>query len=110
VLPGEMWGNAPTAANAAATSAASVKLLANARVRAGRTATVRWRASGATQVATWRVLLDGRRVGTVANGERSMLRKRISTTGRHRWKVVGLDAEGAPVVSAARSFRVVSKG
>ena len=110
VLPGEMWGNAPTAANAAATSAASVKLLANARVRAGRTATVRWRASGATEVATWRVLLDGRRVGTVANGERSLLRKRVSATGRHRWKVVGLDAEGAPVVSAARSFRVVSKG
>jgi subtilisin family serine protease len=110
VLPGAMWGNAPAASNTPADSAARVTLLAKARIRVGRAATVRWRASGDAKVATWRVLLDGRRVGTVAKGERSMLRKRVSTTGRHRWKVVGIDAAGARVVSATRSFRVVRKG
>ena len=104
VLPGSMWnGGAPAAAKA------RVKLLAKSRIRAGRTATVRWRATGDTRVAKWRVLLDGRRVGTVAKGKRSMLRKRISRTGRHRWKVVGVDARGKSVVSAARSFRVVRR-
>lgn len=102
MLPGSMWnGGAPAAAKA------RVKLLARKRVRAGRAATVRWRTSGETRVAKWRVLLDGRRVATVAKGKRSMVRKRISRAGRHRWKVVGVDARGNSVVSAARSFRVV---
>ena len=106
VLPGAMWRDVP-AAGTDEEAAARVKVLAKARIRAGRAATVRWRASGDDRVASWRVLLDGRRVATVTKGKRSMLRKRVSRTGRHRWKVVGIDAAGEPVVSAARSFRVV---
>jgi subtilisin family serine protease len=106
VLPGALWRQAP-AAVAASTAAARVELIAKARVPAGRAATLRWRASEDGRVASWKVLLDGRRVATVAKGKRSMLRKRISRTGSHRWKVVGVDAKGASVVSASRSFRVV---
>jgi hypothetical protein len=72
-------------------------------------ATVRWRASGDQRVSRWHVTLDGRRVGTVAKGKRSLLRKRVSRAGKHRWKVVGRDATGTRVVSAARSFRVVAR-
>jgi subtilisin family serine protease len=106
LLPGTMWRNAPAAAP---TAAASVRVLAKARMRSG-SATVRWRASGDQRVSQWRVTLDGRRVGNVANGKRSLLRKRVSRAGKHRWKVVGLDAAGAKVVAAARSFRVVRRG
>ncbi|HVF76662.1 MAG TPA: S8 family peptidase [Solirubrobacteraceae bacterium] len=107
VLPGGMWREATATATATASAAARVELLAQARVLAGRAATLRWRATADERVASWNVLLDGRRVAAVAKGKRSMLRKRISRTGRHRWKVVGVDAGGAPVVSATRSFRVV---
>jgi hypothetical protein len=31
----------------------------------------------------------------------------MSRTGTHTWKIVGLDADGQHVVSAARRFRVV---
>lgn len=108
VLPGSMWKTA-SAADADGAAAARLKIIAKARIRAGRTATVRWRASGDVRVSSWRVLLDGRRVGTVAKGKRSMLRKRVGDAGRHRWKVVGVDARGAAIVSATRSFRVVAK-
>ncbi len=104
VLPGSMWTIDP-----AAVASARLKVLAKARIRAGRAATVRWRARGDARVSHWRVLLDGRRVGTVAKGRRSLLRKRVRTTGRHRWKIVGVDAAGTQVVSATRSFRVVRK-
>jgi subtilisin family serine protease len=107
VLPGAMWHATPAAP--AAGASARVKVLAKAKVPAGISTTVRWKASGDTRVAKWRVLLDGKRVGTVAKGKRSLLRKRVRSTGRHRWKVVGVDAGGKSVVSAARSFRVVRK-
>jgi subtilisin family serine protease len=105
VLPGAMWRNAPAAAPTG-TATASVRVLAKSRMRSGA-ATVRWRASGDQRVSQWRVTLDGRRVGSVAKGKRSLLRKRVSRAGQHRWKVVGLDATGSRVVAAARSFRVV---
>ncbi|MDP8968718.1 MAG: hypothetical protein M3N04_08970, partial [Actinomycetota bacterium] len=84
-------------------------IMAKKRVAAGRLATVRWRATGAERVAAWRVLLDGRRIGTVRAGKRSLMRKRVSRAGRHRWKVVGVDAAGKQVAAAARSFRVLRK-
>ena len=105
VRPGAMWAATPAATSD--DGSASVKVLAKSRVRAGISATVRWKASGDTRVAKWRVLLDGKRVGTIAKGKRSLLRKKVSRTGRHRWKVVGVDNAGNAVVSAARSFRVV---
>jgi subtilisin family serine protease len=108
ILPGAMWRATPDA-GAATGAATAVKVLSKARVRSGRASTVRWRASGDAGVATWRVLLDGRRVGTVTKGSRSLLRKRVSRTGRHRWKVVGLDSAGSRLVAAARTFRVVRK-
>jgi len=101
-----MW-RTPVAPSAG--TAVRLRLLTQARVRAGRAATVRWSARGAAQVTRWRVLLDGRRVGTVAAGRRSLLRKRVSRPGAHRWKVVGLDAKGTRVVAATRSFRVLPK-
>jgi len=104
LLPGAMWRDAPAAATTA--GVASVKVLAKARMRSG-SATVRWRSAGDQRVSRWRVTLDGRRVGNVSNSKRSILRKRVSRAGKHRWTVVGVDATGSKVVSAARSFRVV---
>jgi subtilisin family serine protease len=109
VLPGAMWRSAPAAPSAAAVAAAKLRVLSNSRVRAGSSTTVRWRSAGAQRVKNWRVLLDGRRVATVAAGKRATLRKRVSRSGKHRWKVVGVDATGANVVAAARSFRVTRK-
>jgi thermitase len=103
LLPGAMWRTAPAAP---AAGGASVKVLAKARMRSG-SATVRWRSSGDQRVARWRVTLDGRRVGNISNAKRSILRKRVNRAGKHRWTVVGVDAGGKKVVSAARSFRVV---
>jgi hypothetical protein len=102
-----MW-RAPVGPSAG-TAAVRLRLLTKSRVRAGRAATVRWSARGAARVTRWRVLLDGRSVGTVAAGKRSLLRRRVSRPGTHHWKVVGLDAKGALVVAAARSFRVLRK-
>ena len=108
VLPGGMW-KATGAPAAAAAEAERLRLLAKSKVAAGRSATVRWRFSGDARVATWKVSLDGRTVGTVKHGKRSLLRKRVSRTGRHKWKVVGVDATGRRIVSGTRSFRVVRK-
>jgi len=105
VLPGGMWRTATSPASASA----KVKVLAKTRVRAGRKVTVRWRAIGAEQVTRWRVSLNGKTVATIAKGKRSLVRKRVSRTGKHRWKVVGVDADGTRVVSAARTFRAVGK-
>ena len=55
---------------------------------------------------SWRVLLNGKRVKTLP-GTKSQLRKKVSRPGTHRWKIVGIDAEGAKVVSAARQFKVL---
>jgi subtilisin family serine protease len=108
VLPGAMW-RAPVGPSAGSAARLRLRLLTRSYVRAGRAATVRWTARGAAQVTRWRVLLDGRRVGTVAAGRRSLLRARVSRAGTHHWKVVGLDAKGERVVAAARSFRVLPK-
>ena len=106
VLPGEMWRQAAAGASGAQPR---VLIMAKKRVASGRPATVRWRATGADRVAAWSVLLDGRRIATVRVGERSLLRKRVRRAGRHRWKVVGVDAAGKRVVAAARSFQVLRK-
>lgn len=108
VLPGAMWRSAPAAASTVPSST-RLRVLTGARIRTGSTATVRWSASGAQRVTRWRVSLDGRRVGTVPAGKRSLLRKRVSRAGSHRWKVVGVDAAGASVVTGARVFRVLRK-
>jgi hypothetical protein len=110
ILPGDMWRAAPaaaaTSADAAATAGASLEVSAKRRVRSGRSATVRWTATGAERVVSWRVSLDGKRIKTLP-GTKSLLRKRVTKPGTHRWKVVGIDAEGQRVVSAVRPFEVL---
>ena len=54
----------------------------------------------------WRVSLNGKRIKTLP-GKKTALRKRVKKAGTHRWKVVGLDAEGERVVAATRKFKVV---
>ncbi|HEV2775836.1 MAG TPA: S8 family peptidase [Solirubrobacteraceae bacterium] len=109
VLPGDMWQTRAAAldSEAGAAAAVSLKVSAARRVRAGRSATVRWTISGADErVVRWRVLLNGKRIKTLA-GTKSRLRKRVNKPGTHRWKVVGLDADGGRVVAAARRFKVL---
>ena len=109
VLPGDMWQARAAAIDSDAPSATeiSLKVTAKSRIRAGRSATVRWTATGpADRVVSWRVSLNGKRIKTLP-GTKSLLRKRVNTPGTHRWKIVGLDADGAKVVSAARKFKVL---
>jgi len=110
VLPGDMWQARAAAIDdeaGTAASAISLKVSAKRRVRAGRSATVRWTATGAAErVVSWRVLLNGKRIKTVP-GTKSVLRKRVNTPGTHRWKIVGIDADGNHIVSAARTFKVL---
>ncbi len=106
VLPGAMWRAAP--APRARAERVRVRVRTRSRVHAGRSSTVRWTAQGARGVTRWRVLLDGRRVHTQPARRARLLSKRVSRPGRHRWKVVGLDARGRRVAVAARTFRVVA--
>ena len=96
VLPGARWREQP-----------SVRLRPTARVRAGRAATLRWSATGASTVKRWTVYLDARRVATRASRRTGVLRKRVARPGVHRWTVVGVDAAGRRVTSGARAFRVL---
>jgi subtilisin family serine protease len=114
VLPGDMWragasGTQTVAAAADAAEETSLELSAKRRIRAGRAATVRWTAVGADRVVSWNVMLNGKRIKTLP-GTKSQMRKKVSRPGTHRWKVVGIDAEGQRVVSAVRTFKVVRKG
>jgi subtilisin family serine protease len=112
VLPGSLWRDNPTQDVALAlddAAQATLEISSKARIRQGRSATVRWTATGAERVVQWRVSLNGKRIKTLA-GSKMVLRKRVNKAGTHRWKVVGLDAEGEPVVAATRKFKVVSAG
>jgi hypothetical protein len=102
--PGAVGG---TTHAAAATGSAKPKLrLTLNRVRAGRDAVVRWRASRAPTVKRWRTYLDGRLVRDASATARRVARKRIARAGRYRWTVVGRNLSGRRVVSETRSFRV----
>jgi subtilisin family serine protease len=102
VLPGDAWRTTVTAS-----TAGRLRLRA-ATTRAGRRATVRWNAAG-TGVTRWRVSLDGRVVATVRGGRARVARRLVTRPGRHRWRVVGFDAEGGKVVAATRAFRVLAR-
>jgi subtilisin family serine protease len=110
LLPGDRWQAAGTSAatGVAATVTPALRLRTGGPIHAGRRATVRWSATGADSVARWRVSLDGRRVVTLDGGDSRIARRRIASAGSHRWRIVGFDEAGAKVVSAARSFRVLS--
>jgi subtilisin family serine protease len=102
-LTGRPWKSV-----AAAHSAPALKLSSRARLRAGSRVTLRWTATDTTAVTTWRVSLDGRVVARVS-ADKAGVSRRISKTGRHTWRVVGMDAAGEKVVSARRSFTIVRK-
>jgi subtilisin family serine protease len=102
-MVGKPWRTATEADPSAVTPA--LRLRVKSTVKKGTVAAVRWTASAADAVARWRVSLDRRVVATVA-APRAKFSRRLSRTGTHRWRVVGLDASGAKVVSGQRSFRV----
>ncbi|MEA2221052.1 MAG: hypothetical protein QOJ35_3678 [Solirubrobacteraceae bacterium] len=106
VLAGRVWRTAAAAAPAAA--GPSLSLRSKSRVRAGARVAVRWSASGAANVARWRVSLDGRVIATVRGGSASYSR-RVSRAGRHTWRVVGFEADGVKVVSGKRAFRALPR-
>jgi beta-mannanase len=74
--------------------------------RAGRRASVRWRASHAGSVTRWHAYLNGSRVRSASRTAARIASRRIAQPGRYRWKIIGRDARGRAVVSAVRNFRV----
>jgi subtilisin family serine protease len=102
-LQGRPWKTA-----AVAHSTPALKLSTRSRVRSGSRVALRWTATAAAAVTTWRVSLDGRVVARVA-ADKGGVSRRISKTGRHTWRVVGMNAAGEKVVSARRSFTIVRK-
>jgi len=98
----------PWKTSAAAHSAAALKLSSRSRSRAGSRVALRWTATDAGAVATWRVSLDGRVVARVS-GDRTRFSRRVSRGGRHAWRVVGMNTAGEKVVSARRSFTIIRR-
>jgi subtilisin family serine protease len=102
ILPGDLWK-----ASSAAPVVTPKVTLRTGEVRAGRRATVRWSATDAVTVTSWRVMLDGRRITTRKAGESRTLRHKVVRAGTHRWKVVGYDAAGNRVVVGAKTFKAL---
>jgi beta-mannanase len=96
----------PGAPKAASRVAPKLSLTLTGLARAGRRASVRWRASHAGSVMRWNAYLNGRRVRSATRNAPRIASRRIARPGRYRWKVIGRDARGRAVVSAGRSFRV----
>jgi hypothetical protein len=103
-LEGRPWKTA-VAEDAAAAVAPKLRLRTKSTIRAGAKVALRWTASGAETVTSWRVSLDRKVVATLP-ADRSKLQRHSARPGTHRWRVVGFDAEGAKVVSGQRSFKV----
>ena len=102
VVPGAMWkASAPASAGAGP----KLTLRVTSRVRLGSRVVLRWKAVGADAVTTWRVSLD-RKVRAKVPATTAGVSRRMRRAGRHVWRVVGFDADGAKVVSARRAFRV----
>jgi subtilisin family serine protease len=106
ILPGTSWHAHPV--DAAIVAPPPLHLQGPKSIRAGRTASIRWEATPG--VSTWTLYLDARWMATRSSRATRVLRKRVARPGLHRWKVVGRDAHGARVVSAARAFRVRRAG
>ena len=99
-------GAAGAPGSAARKAKPRLKLTVNRRLRAGRKATVRWRATGAARVVRWQAYLNGRRVRTAGRKAPRVARRHIARPGRYRWRVVGRDGRGRAIVSASHAFRV----
>jgi subtilisin family serine protease len=105
IISPSSWRSGPSAA---AAIGPKLVLKTKSKARAGTKITVRWSATDATTVTTWRVSLDGKVIGKVSADKAGVSRK-VSRTGRHNWRVVGFDETGAKVVAAKRAFSVVKK-
>ena len=93
-----------------ASAAGASPLRVTRRVRIGRRVTVRWSAMGAgDDVERWRIYINGKRVRTLRASRARVFRKRMRRAGRYRWTVRGIDVNGARIVSAARTTRVVRR-
>ena len=105
LLPGPAWRQ-----TVVRTPAIAPRLVLRARrvVRAGTRMGLRWSARRGDRVWRSRVLLDGRLVRWVA-GRSGAVSRVVGRSGRHTWRVVGVDAHGANVVSAQRTFYVVAR-
>ena len=103
-LAGREW-KTPVAEDATAAIAPALSLKTKSKIRSGAKVALRWTATGAETVTSWRVSLDRKVVATVP-ATRNKVQRGGARPGTHRWRVVGFDAEGAKVVSAQRSFRV----
>ncbi len=104
-LDGRPWRTATRTADEAVVVAPSLKLKAKTRIRSGARSSLSWTATEAHTVTSWRVSLDRKVVATLP-ASRSTVQRRIVRPGSHRWRVVGLAADGTKVVSAQRSIRV----
>lgn len=104
VLPGRAWR---TSSAATATAAPTLRLSSTSKARAGSRVTLRWTATAAGAVNRWRVSLDGHVLRSVP-ADSAGVSRRVSSAGKHRWRVVGFDSDGTKVVAAQRSFRVVA--
>jgi len=82
-----------------------LRLRAARTVRVGQVATVRWRASRETGIASWKVTLNGHMVRVVAADGTRRLKVRVARRGRYHWRVTGYDARAQKIVSATRFFR-----
>ena len=107
VLAGRPWKSAAPQSSAAV-AGPTLLLRAKSKARVGSKLTLRWSATGADSVTTWRVSLNGKVVKTVSTSKNAVTR-RIARAGRHKWRVVGFDAGGAKVVAARRAFQAVPR-
>lgn len=85
-----------------------LRLRTKLRSRTGERVTLRWSTIAASGVTRWRISLDGRVIATVP-ASRARISRRITRSGRHRWRVVGFDDNGTKIVAARRAFRLVGR-
>ena len=106
VLAGRPWRS--VTATERSTVRPELKLSGKAKVRTGARVTLRWSATGAEAVTSWKVSLDRKVVATVPATAAGVSR-RSPRPGSHRWSVVGLNEAGDKVVGAQRKFRVMRR-
>jgi hypothetical protein len=90
----------------AVSSQPTLQLTVGRHARAGRYASVRWKATQAGSVRRWHVYLNGKRVRAIASNKPPVLRRLVPRAGRNRWTIEGRDARGHKVVAASRGFFV----
>jgi subtilisin family serine protease len=85
-----------------------LRLRTKSVARAGRRVKLRWTATGADNVTSWRVSLDGRVLRRVP-APRAAISRRVTRGGRHQWRVVGFDDSAVKVIAGRTAFRIVTR-